>query len=305
MTRTELTEAFGSFIPAGAAILVHSSLKRLGLIDGGPATVIDALMDALGAEATLVVPTLTGHEALSAHNPPHVDLRTEPCWTGIIPETLRRRDDAVRSVHPTHSCAAIGADAEALTRDHYLSPTPCGITSPYFRVALAGGYIAMVGCTLDTCTTFHTVEEIANLPYVCQDEVAHGTCIDRHGATVQTPCRLHRYDGPSRNFPVMEPILKAKRAMRIVRVGEAEVRMIHAMARFWAVAGGVETVTSTGSVPVLRIVETSVQYPTCSVPSRVKLMVPGPPSVVMGLPSGSFSVIPVRKMSGVSGSSPV
>ncbi len=230
MTRTELHQAFQSFIPDGAAVLMHSSLKRLGIIDGGPDAVIDALMDALGPEGTLLVPTLTGHEALSAHNPPHIDLRTEPCWTGIIPETLRRRDDAVRSIHPTHSCAAIGARAEALTRDHYISPTPCGITSPYFRVALDGGYIAMLGCTLDTCTTFHTIEEIANLPYVCQEDVARGTCIDRFGNTVETPCRLHRYDGPARNFPVMEPVLNAKRAMRIERVGNAEVRFINAMA---------------------------------------------------------------------------
>jgi aminoglycoside 3-N-acetyltransferase len=230
MRRQEIREAFECFVSKGSVVLLHSSLSSLGVVDGGADTVIDGMMDALGRDGTLVVPTLTGHEALSSHNPPHIDLRTEPSWTGLIGETLRKRPEAVRSVHPTHSCAAIGARAEELTRDHYLSPTPCGITSPYFRVALAQGYIVMLGCTLDTCTTFHTIEEIANLDYVCQSEVAHGTCIDRFGNTLQTPCRLHRYDGPDRDFPVMEPILRSKHAMRIERVGSAELRVINAMA---------------------------------------------------------------------------
>jgi len=120
-------------------------LRSFGPVDGGANAVIDGLLEALGPEGTLLVPTLTGHRGLSPENSPHIDLRTAPCWTGTIPETLRQRPGAVRSVHPTHSCAAIGQRAAALTRDHHISPTPCGITSPYFRNALAGGYIAMVG----------------------------------------------------------------------------------------------------------------------------------------------------------------
>jgi aminoglycoside 3-N-acetyltransferase len=142
---------------------------------------------------------------------------------------LRQRPEAVRSVHPTHSCAAIGRRAAELTRGHHLSPTPCGVTSPYFRLALAGGAIVMIGCDLSRCTTCHTIEELANVDYHLQPRVARGSCIDQSGARIETPCRLHRYDGPERDFPVLEPLLLDTGLMRKGTVGHAEIRMIDAM----------------------------------------------------------------------------
>ncbi len=230
ITQQQITDGFHRLgVQSGEILLVHSSLKSFGQVAGGADAVIDGLLDALGPEGTLLAPTLTGHEKLSPENPPHVDLRTAPCWVGIIPETLRQRPEAVRSTHPTHSCAAIGARAEELTRDHHASPTPCGVTSPYYRVAEAGGRIAMAGCPLDTCTTFHTIEELANVPYHLQPEVAYGTCIDRHGNRVDTPCLLHSYEGPERNFPVVEPLLLENGQMHNGHVGASTIHLLDAM----------------------------------------------------------------------------
>ncbi|MCP4640556.1 MAG: AAC(3) family N-acetyltransferase [bacterium] len=192
ITRAEITEGFwGLGIRPSDTLLMHSALSSFGYVEGGADAVIDGILNALGDDGTLLVPTLTGSEELSPENPPNVDLRSEPCWVGRIPETLRQRPEAIRSTHPTHSCAAIGAMAEELTDGHEISPTPCGITSPYYHVAEAGGYIAMVGCALDRCTTCHTVEELANVPYHLQKEVAYGSCIDRYGDVVEAPCLLH------------------------------------------------------------------------------------------------------------------
>lgn len=230
ISRSDIAEGFRALgIVRGDNILLHSSLKSFGRVDGGADTVLDGILDALGDAGTLLVPTLTGGPELSPANPPHIDLRVKPCWTGAIPEALRQRSNAIRSTHPTHSCAALGGRAEELTRGHYISPTPCGVTSPYFRLAMAGGYIAMAGCTLDACTTCHTVEELANVDYHLQADVAYGNCIDIRGNPVDTPCRLHSYDGPSRNFPVLEPLLLERGLMRIGKVGESTVRLVNAM----------------------------------------------------------------------------
>lgn len=230
ISRSDIAAGFVELgIGAGDVVLMHSSLSSFGHVDGGADAVIDGVLDAVGPTGTLVIPTLTGHEDLSPANPPHVDLRTTTCWTGQIPETARQRAHAVRSTHPTHSCAALGARREEVTRDHHRSPTPCGLTSPYFRVAACGGYIAMVGCTLTACTTCHTAEELANLEYVCQKDVARGTCIDRNGQRIETPCRLHRYDGPERDFPALEPILLERGLMRIGSIGPCEVRLVRSM----------------------------------------------------------------------------
>jgi len=230
VTRDDIAVGFRDLgIRGDDVVLLHSSLSSFGRVEGGADTVIDGILDAVGPGGTVLAPTLTGRAELSPDNPPHIDLRSAPCWTGRIPETLRQRPDAVRSTHPTHSCAAIGARAEELTQDHHKSPTPCGATSPYFRVAMAGGHIVMAGCTLKACTTLHTVEEIANLRYVCEERVTYGSCIDRNGARVETPCRLHDYAGPARDFPVMEPVLLEQGAMRVGSVAQSTVRVIDSM----------------------------------------------------------------------------
>ena len=230
VSRWDIAEGFRDLgMAEGDALLLHSSLRSFGHMRGGADTVIDGVLESLGSTGTLLAPTLTGSETLSPENPPHIDLRSEPCWTGRIAEALRQRAGAVRSTHPTHSCAAAGARARELTRGHHLSPTPCGVTSPYYRLAAAGGYIALAGCGLDICTTFHTVEELANAAYHLQAETAFGSCIDCEGDHVETPCRLHSYLGPKRDFPIMEPLLLDRGFLRTGLVGQSTVRLIDAM----------------------------------------------------------------------------
>ncbi len=210
----------------GDKLLVHSSLKSFGRVDGDADTVIDGVLDVLGDCGTLLAPTLTGGPEYAPENPPHVDLRTAACWTGAIPEALRQRAAATRSTHPTHSVTALGADADTLTANHYLAPTPCGYTSPYQRLLRAGGKIAFFGCGLSVCTTFHAIESIACVEYHLQKQITYASCIDRHGNRVETPCRLHDYHSPEREFLVMQPLLIKKSAMHVGAIGKATVRMV-------------------------------------------------------------------------------
>ena len=230
LTRKDIAEGFRALgVPCGGALLIHTALSSFGSVEGGADTLIDGLLDALGPEGTLIVPTLTGHENLFPESPPHIDLRTAPAWIGKVPNVFLRRPEARRSIHPTHSCAAIGPRAQELTRGHQHSLTPCGITSPFFRNAAAGGQIALIGCGLDVCTTLHTVEELANVDWHLQKEVSYGSCIDATGRRIEVPCRLHSYAGPPRDYPALEPVLLERRLMRIGRVGASTVRLIDAM----------------------------------------------------------------------------
>ncbi|MBW8821656.1 MAG: AAC(3) family N-acetyltransferase, partial [Streptomyces sp.] len=47
-------------VRSGEILLVHSSLSALGWVCGGPVAVVQGLLDALGPDGTLVVPTQTG-----------------------------------------------------------------------------------------------------------------------------------------------------------------------------------------------------------------------------------------------------
>ena len=228
--REELAQGFRALgIEPGMAVLLHSSLSSFGHVEGGADTVVDALVDAVGRKGAAVFPTLTGHPGLSPDNPPHIDLRTATCWTGRIPETARKRPDALRSIHPTHSCVAIGQLAEELTSGHEKSVTPCGVLSPYYRVAAQAGRIVLAGCGLESCTTCHTIEELANVGYHLQTEIAHGTCIGLTGTLVETPCLLHSYEGPARDFPALEPLLLDGGLMVTGQIGQGTVRVVDAM----------------------------------------------------------------------------
>lgn len=210
----------------GAVVLVHSSLSSFGYVEGGADTVIDALLQVVGSHGTVLVPTLTGSESLSAENPPVFDPLHTPCWTGRIPQTFHRRPQAVRSHHPTHSVAAIGAQARELTVGHETCVTPCGPDSPYGRLANVGGYILLIGVDHESNTTFHLVEEIVGVPYHMQPGfVAAQVVQEEKNRTVHL--MIHRY-GHRRCFQRMEPILQERGIQRETAIGQSHIRLIDA-----------------------------------------------------------------------------
>ena len=214
-------------VNAGDVLLVHSSLKSFGVVDGGAEAVIAALLAAVGPAGTVAVPTLTGRRDDSPGHPPVFDVRQTPCWTGLIPETFRRRPDARRSLHPTHSVAAIGPEADYLIRDHLDCDTPCGPGSPYLRLAELDGKVVFLGVTLDCCTLLHSVEELAECAYQMQPERAMASITDDQGRTLRRNVRIHDWGTP-RRFPVMEPIWLEAGILQIGRIGAAEIRVLRA-----------------------------------------------------------------------------
>ena len=228
MNRTEIADGLRRLgIAAGDCVLLPSSLKSFGHVEGGAGAVIDALLEAVGSEGTVMVPTLTGRREDSAACPPVFDVRNTPCWTGLIPETFRKRPRAVRSLHPTHSVAAIGPQAEFLTEDHLKSPTPCGPDSPYMRLAELDGKVAFLGVTLYCCTLLHTVEELAQSPYHLMPDLAAASITDYQGRTFTVETALHDWN-TERQFEAIEPVWLEKGAMTKGRIGPSDVRIVRA-----------------------------------------------------------------------------
>ncbi|MEV0264760.1 AAC(3) family N-acetyltransferase [Streptomyces sp. NPDC050617] len=166
----------------GETLLVHSSLSSLGWVCGGPGTVVQALLDVLGPEGTLVVPTHSGENSDPSlwSNPPvpeewwawirasmpAYDARTTPAFgIGVIPETARNWPGAVRSAHPQTSFAAIGPLGSAIVDGHALD-CRLGERSPLARLEEAGARILLLGADFESCTAFHLAECRADPPEV-------------------------------------------------------------------------------------------------------------------------------------------
>lgn len=229
LTKPQLADDFARLgLQTGDIVLVHSSLSSMGYVEGGADTVIDALLSVIGSDGTLMVPTLTGKETDSPDSPPVFDVRNTPCWTGIIPETVRKRPEAKRSLHPTHSVAAIGAHAAEITRGHENGDSPCDAWSPYFSNHKLNGYILLLGVDQESDTTVHCCEEIAGVPYHLQADVTEVPITDSDGSTIVVRNRLHDWHKPPTDFNRFEPIFRDAGVMTVGKVGDATARLIRA-----------------------------------------------------------------------------
>ncbi|UPV73163.1 AAC(3) family N-acetyltransferase [Halorussus limi] len=161
-------------VEPGDTLLVHSSLSSLGWVTGGAPAVVNALMEVVTSEGTLVMPTHSPQytDPSRWRNPPVPDdwedvIRTErpayrPAVTptrsvGAIPECFRTYPEVRRSRHPTYSFAAWGVDAEAIVADHPYE-NGLGEESPLAEIYDRDGTILMLGTEFDTNTSFHLAE---------------------------------------------------------------------------------------------------------------------------------------------------
>lgn len=164
-------------VSAGQVLMVHSSVRAVGSIVGGPNTIIQALLDVLTPAGTLIMyvgwqeaPTDISDwpEAVRAlfyqEHPPY-DPRTSRAVRdhGILVECFRTWPGVIRSAHPDCSMAAIGAKAEWVTAAHPFM-YGYGIGSPLHKLCELGGFVLMLGAPLDTITLLHYAEDRAALP---------------------------------------------------------------------------------------------------------------------------------------------
>ncbi len=168
VTREDVAAAArGVGIEPGDTMLFHSALSSMGRVVGGPDAVIDGMLDAVGPEGTVAVPTLCNWEADEQHLVfERWDPATSPSYVGKLTETLRLRPEAYRSDHATHSVAAIGARAEELTAGHGasglrhspFSGTAFAHASPWQRLVDWNAAYCFIGVTFWVNTMVHYVE---------------------------------------------------------------------------------------------------------------------------------------------------
>lgn len=162
----------------GDGVWVHASLRSMGQVEGGAATVIEALQAAVGHEGLVGMPGFTR----VAYPPPDMDRNTlsqeeidriEHAVTGyditssptqdmgVLAETFRTWPATIRSMHPTTSVCLNGPDAEALTWPHGAA-WATGSDSPFGRMMdRAGMKILLIGVDWTRCTPLHTAESFA------------------------------------------------------------------------------------------------------------------------------------------------
>lgn len=148
-------------VKPGDAILVHSSMRGFEGFQGTARDILAAFRDAIGSAGMLMMPRLsfTGSAIDFAESGRVFDPRVTPSQVGLLPEVFRRSAGVTRSLHPTHSVAAMGPDSAWWLADHHLADTPCGRGTPFYRLLERDGKIVLAGTGIAALTFFHSVEE--------------------------------------------------------------------------------------------------------------------------------------------------
>jgi aminoglycoside 3-N-acetyltransferase len=177
VTRSQLVDELTALgVASGQIVMVHASVKAIGRIMGGPNVIIQALLDALTPTGALMmyvgwedIPDFIAdlpqavQQTYYAEHPPFDPLIARAVRDhGILAEIVRGWPGARRSLNPEASVAAIGAQAEEITRDHPLN-YGYGVGSPLAKLVEARGQVLMLGAPLDTLTLLHYAENRAQM----------------------------------------------------------------------------------------------------------------------------------------------
>lgn len=228
LTRESLTEEFrASGVEAGDTLLVHSSYKSLGEVEGGPRTVIDALLAALGADGTLIMPTFNFDFCGGAT----FDVRETPSKMGVLTELVRTDPASRRIGHPIYSFAVLGRRAEECAAIENVSSY--GADSLFGRLRDWNGKIMVIGLAYnDSMTFFHHVEEMEGCAYRYMKTFV-GPYVDASGHVGERTATMFVRDmdrGVETMVDPMGELLVAQGVIQTRRVGDAKVSLMSARA---------------------------------------------------------------------------
>ncbi len=226
LTLEELVDGFQELgLEAGDTLLVHSSYKSFGGVNGGPQTVIDALLWVLGEEGTLIMPTFNFDFCKGKP----WDIRKTPSHMGVITNMVREHPKAKRVFHPIYSFAILGKYSDFLTKESYKSSFEAN--SVFGKLRMLDGKIIIIGLTYtNSMTFFHHVEEIEGVDYRYL-KAFHGTVTDQGGKTYEDTFTMLVRDldmGVITEVDPMGELMEKAGIVTVRQIGDATVKLMKA-----------------------------------------------------------------------------
>jgi len=234
-TKQDLTAQLAALgVDPGGTLMVHISYKAIGGVEGRGDTVLDALSEYMRA-GLLVLPAHTWEQV--GVNNPVMDVLHTPSCVGKLTELFRKRPNVCRSLHPTHSLAALGNGAEEFIAGEERIETPCGMGGVYYKLWERDAQILLIGVNFTRNTYIHGVEEWDGAEGSISPNKTDMYVIDRQGGRLYTPQYRHCSPLGSETFSKLEPFALLDGVLTLGRFGDATTRLMRAAPLRAMVAG--------------------------------------------------------------------
>jgi len=228
LTFEQLLEGFQKLgVLQGDTLLIHSSYKSFGEVDGGPQTVIRALEVALGTddEGTLIMPTFN----FDFNKGEAWDVRTTPSKMGVLTELVRKDPRAKRVFHPFYSFAILGKHAEMLGSLRYKSAYERD--SVFGKLRDLDGKIMVIGLSYNNSMTFfHHIEQMEGVDYRFLKQFT-GEVTDENGNTYTDTFEMLVRDIDKGVMTMVDPmgaLMEDAGIIKSRKVGDADVKLMKA-----------------------------------------------------------------------------
>jgi len=214
-------------IQKGDSLLVHSSLSKMGYLENGPETLIDALLEVIGSKGNLLMPSSPNALLQLDYIKSNAlfDVQHSPSKLGAITEVFRKRKDVIRSLNATEPVCALGPDAYFLTEGHFNELTPYTSKSPFYRLTEKKGKILYIGVTLANAgTSLHLLEDAVDFKFpVYFPEVFDVKIKDATGHIHEVKTKVHNPEySKKRKCDDLLPLFLEEQVCSKVKIGNAD-----------------------------------------------------------------------------------
>ena len=238
--KSEIADALRNVgLQSGDSVIVHTSLRQIGYVCGGAQAVIEALIEVVGRNGTVMMPTQswknldpeTGvhwdvekeYWEIIRENWPAYDKKITPTNTmGAVAEMFRSWPGTIRTNHPARSVAAWGKNAAYLTETHSLTDI-FGESSPLAKLYKLNGSVLLIGVDYDKNTSIHLADVRADYP-------GKHNCVE-HSAVMENGERVWKsyetlfVDGE--DFVEIGAAFESAHQVQKCKLGNAELRLMN------------------------------------------------------------------------------
>ena len=226
-------------VAEGQTVIVHTSLSSIGFVCGGAQVVVDALLETVGADGTIVMPTQSWKNLdpetgvhweepkewwqIIRDNWPAYDKRITPTNTmGAVAECFRTYPGTLRTDHPARSVSANGKNAEYITSHHDLSDI-FGETSPLGKLYELDASVLLIGVGYDKNTSIRLAD--VRVEYPSKHDTTEHSAIMENGQRVWKAYDTLYVDGE--DFDELGKAFESECNVKKAMLGNAQLRFMN------------------------------------------------------------------------------